>query len=60
MASRMPVRIAQRLSAAQLDRVASVSLVLGKAVQKVIRSKRAILATKVKLAAMRGKSKGIR
>ena len=60
MGSRIPGRSAQQLKAAHLERVGNVSLVLGDAVQKVIRSKRAILASKVRLAAMRRNRKGIR
>lgn len=60
MALRTPRRLAQQLKAAQLERMGSVSLVLGDAVQKVIQSRRAILATKVRLAAMRRNHKGNR
>lgn len=60
MGSRTPIRSPQQLRAAQVELAGTVSLVLGDAVQKVIRSKRAILASKVRLAAMRKNRKGIR
>ena len=54
------LRSAQQLKAAPVELAGTVSLILGDAVQKVIRSKRAILASKVRLAAMRKNRKGIR
>jgi hypothetical protein len=57
---RTPLRSAQQLRAAQVERAGTVSLVLGNAVQKVIRSRRAILASRGWLAAMRKNRKGIR
>ena len=58
MRSRTPVRTVQQLKATQLELAGTVSLVLARAVQKLIRSKRAILASKSRLAAMRRKSHG--
>ena len=60
MWSRTLVRTAQQLRTARLELAGTVSLVLGNAVQNVIRSKRAILASKGRLAAMRKNRKGIR
>ena len=60
MGSRTLVRSAQQVQTAQLERAGTVSLVLGNAVQNVIRSRRAILASKGQLAAMRKNRKGIR
>ena len=54
------VRSAQQLKAAQIELAGTVSLVLGSAVQKVIRSKRAILASKLRLVAMPKNRKRIR
>ncbi|HJY75902.1 MAG TPA: hypothetical protein VKE95_04685 [Burkholderiales bacterium] len=57
MRPRTPVRSAQQVKAAQLELAGTVSLTLGNAVQKVIRSKRAILASKARLAATPRKSR---
>ena len=60
MRSRTPLRTVQQLKTTQLELAGTVSLVLARAVQKLIRSKRAILASNVRLAAMRKNRKGIR
>lgn len=54
------LRSAQQLKAAKLELAGTVSLVLANAVQNLIRSKRAILASKGRLAAMRKNGKRIR
>ena len=60
MRVRRPIRSMAERKALHADREETVALVLGRAVEQVIRSKRAIIATKVQLAAMRGNRKGIR
>jgi len=59
MRSRTPIRGMAELRASR-ERVETVKLVLGKAVENVIRSKRAVLATRVRLTAMRRNRKGNR
>ena len=57
MRLRTPIRGKAELRASK-ERQETVALVLGQAVEKVIRSKRAVLASKVRLAAIRRNLKG--
>ena len=57
MGSRKPKRSTADLRAVRADHRDTVTLVLGGAVEKVIRSKRAIVASKARLAAMRANRK---
>ena len=59
MGSRI-VRSAQQLKATQLELASDASLILANAVQNVIRSKRALLASRARLAALRKNREGIR
>ena len=58
MRLRTPIRGMAEMRASKAEREETVALVLGKAVENVIRSKRAVLASKVRLAAMRRNRKG--
>ena len=55
---RSRVRTPEELKAARAAGYEKVSLVLGRAVEKVIRSRRAIIATRVRLAALNGDHQG--
>ena len=59
MGSRI-VRSAQQLKASKLELASDASLILANAVQNVIRSKRALLASRARLAALRKNREGIR